>query len=238
MYIQKLNKWHWGWAFLMVLVIFSCGKDDGPTTEFSIKGLHDVDLEENGSVQLDVTIELQSPNAEQVTLSLEGAPEGLSLSFNRVTDKPTFTVHLYIRDDSSSGGIYPITVKARSAKGTEHTATFNITTHDKTCIAKASGYYRGTCICKDGTGLIFNNMHFQPGGPDEKKLVFLWQDAVIYAIIDCNKNRLTIPQQSTTNYTIVGEGYLDRNYTIINFDYKQYHRNGKVVDCNAHFIRK
>lgn len=218
--------------------IFSCGKNEGPSTDFSINGLQDIDLEENGSEVVDVTIELKSPNAEQVTLSLEGVPEGLSLSFNRITDKPTFTVKLYVRDDSSKGGIYPITVRARSAKGTEHTQTFNVTTHDKTCILKASGYYHGTCICKDGTGLIFNNMHFLPGGEDEKKLVFLWQDAVIYAIIDCNKNRLTIPQQSTSNYTIVGEGYLDRNYTIINFDYKQYHRNGNVVDCNAHFIKK
>ncbi len=238
MNIGASNKWHWRLTLCLCLFIFSCGKDEGPSTEFSINGLHDIDLPESSSIEVDVTIELESPNAEQVTLSVTGAPEGLSLTFNRITDKPTFTVKLYIKDDSTEGGVYPITVKARSAKGVEHVTTFNITTHNKTCIAKASGYYRGTSICKDGSGLIFNNMQFLTDPDDDTKLVFLWQDAVIYANVNCNKNRLTIPLQSTGNYTIIGEGYLDKNYTIINFDYKQHHHNGKIVECNAHFIRK
>ncbi|MBW7914407.1 MAG: hypothetical protein H3C54_12115 [Taibaiella sp.] len=220
------------------MLIFSCGKDQGPTTEFSINGLSDIDLPESSSMVVDVTIEQESPVAEQVTLSVSGAPEGLTVNFNRATDKPTFTAKLYIKDDSTEGGVYPITVKARSAKGVEHATTINVTTHDKTCIAKAVGYYRGTSICQDGSGLIFNNMQFHPDPDDPTKLVFLWQDAVIYAIVNCNKNRLTIPLQSTGNYTIMGEGYLDKNYTIINFDYTQHHRNGKEVKCNAHFIKK
>lgn len=232
------NKLQTGLVIAICLLVFSCGKKVAPSTEFSINGLYDIDIPENGSLILDVTIELKSENAEQVTLSVEGAPEGLALEFNRSTDLPTFTAKLYIKDDSSNGGVYPITVKARSAKGVEHATKFNITTHDKTCIAKAAGLYRGTSICKDGSGLIFNNMQFLTDPDDDKKLVFLWQDAVIYANVNCNKNRLTIPLQSTGNYTIMGEGYLDKNYTIINFDYKQHHRNGKIVECNAHFIRK
>lgn len=238
MYIRIVKKWQWSIAICMFLFIFSCGKDKGPSTEFSIIGLHDIDLPESSSLVVDVTIEQQSPVAEQVTLSASGAPEGLTMNFNRTTDKPTFTVKLYIKDDSTEGGTYPITVEAISAKGVKHITTFNITTHNKTCIEKASGYYRGTSICQDGSGLIFNNMHFLTDSADNTKLVFLWQDAVVYAIVNCNKNRLTIPLQSTGNYTITGEGYLDRNYTVINFDYKQHHRNGKVVECNAHFIKK
>lgn len=238
MYFQTLNKRVWGLIFYICLFVFSCGKDEGPTTDFSINGLHDIDLPESSSIVVDVLIEQVSPNAEQVTLSVSGAPDGLTVTFNRLTDKPSFNAKLYIKDDSTVGGVYPITVKARSAKGVEHTTTFNITTHNKTCIKKAAGYYRGTSICKDGSGLIFNNMQFLTDPDDDTKLVFLWQDAVIYANVNCNKNRLTIPLQSTGNYTIIGEGYLDKNYTVINFDYKQNHRNGKVVECNAHFIRK
>ncbi len=225
-------------AICTVFLFISCGKEKKPATEFTINGLHDVVLEENGSETVEVQVELKSINAEQVHLSVEGAPDGLNLSFNRVTDKPTFTAKLYMKDDSSRAGEYPITLKARSARGTEHTTTFKVTTREKTCALKASGYYRGTCMCKDGSGLIFNDMHFVTDPDDKSKLVFVWQNALIYAIVNCNRNLLTIPLQSTGAYSIHGEGYLDKNYTIISFDYTQYHRNGKEVKCSAHFIRK
>lgn len=223
------------WA---LVVLASCAKKEGPTTDFSINGLRNVALEENGSDMIEVQLELKSPNAEQVELSLEGAPDGLNLSFDRLIDKPTFTAKLYVRDDSCAAGEYPITLKARSARGTVHTASFNVTAREKTCAMKAAGFYRGTCVCRDGSGLIFNDMRFLTDPDHIDRLVFVWQNAIIYAVVNCNRNLLTIPPQSTGTYIIYGSGYLDENYKIISFEYTQRHRNGSEVKCSAHFVKK
>lgn len=218
-------------------LVFSCEKPE-EKTNFTITGIRDVSLGENGSASIELQVEQVSAKSEQVTLSVEGLPNGVTATFNKVTDRPSFGVSLYVKDDSSKKGEYPITLKAVSASGVEKTFSFKIFTVDKTCAKKASGLYHATSICRDGKGLIFNNFYFWNDSTDLTRLYFNWNQQLAYAVVNCNKNQLEIPLQTVGDYKIYGQGYIDENYTIINIDYTQKFNNGDTVSCNAHFIKK
>jgi len=218
--------------------ISSCEKTSAPATDYKINGIKDIVLTENGSDKIELSVELLSKDAEQITLSIEGTPSGVSPNFDRVTDKPPFTASLYLKDDSSKGGEYVATLNAKSASGVAKSYTFKITTYDKTCSKKASGLYTGTSICRDGDGLIFGEFIFFEDPNDKSKLFFYWNKQLAYGVINCNKNSITIPVQRVGNFKIHGQGYLDNNYKLINFDYTETYDNGDTVSCNAHFIKK
>lgn len=221
----------------LIIIINGCDKPQ-EAADFTITGIRDVSLTENGNESIELKVEQISAKAEQVTLTAEGVPDGITASFNKVTDKPPFGVSLYLKDDSSKKGAYPITLKARSASGIEKSYSFNITTVDKTCAIKASGLYQATSICRDGKGLIFNNFYFWNDSTDLTRLYFYWNQQQAYALVNCNRNLITIPVQTVGNYKIYGQGYIDQNYTVINIDYTQKFNNGDTVSCNAHFIKK
>lgn len=220
------------------LIILSCGKEKNAPTDFKINGINDIVLEENGSQVLDLNVELLSTNAEQVTLTTKNVPEGLTLSFNRTTDKPPFDATLHIKDDSTKGGVYNISLVGTSATGLMHSYDFTITTSEKTCAKKASGLYHGTSTCRDGNGLIFGDMYFSVDSNNKDKLFFIWNNTAVYGIVNCNRNLITIPLQSVGTYKFSGEGYLDKNYTLIDFDYIERYSNGDTISCNAYFVKK
>jgi|GEM_PF-5891884 len=220
------------------LFILSCDKNEGPATDFKINGVNDVMLGENGSGVLELNVELLSNNAEQVTLSIANVPPGVSQNFNRTTDKPPFTTSLYIKDDSSQAGDHIVTLTGTSATGVEHSYNFTITTLEKTCAKKASGLYYGTSLCRDGDGLVFNNFYFLSDSNDKNKLFFTWNQKPVYALINCNKNKFTIPLQDVGAFKLNGEGKLDQNYTTIDFAYTERYDNGDTITCNAFFYKK
>lgn len=220
------------------LLILSCGKEKDAPTDFRINGIKDVVLEENGSEVIALSVELLSSNAEQVTLKLQNVPNGLSPNFNRTTDKPPFSADLYLKDDSTKGGEHQITIIGTSASGLIRSYDFTITTREKTCAKKASGLYEGTSTCRDGNGLIFGAMYFSVDSNNKDKLFFIWNNTAVYGIINCNRNQITIPMQSVGKYTFSGQGYLDKNYTLIDFDYIERYSNGDTISCNAHFLKK
>ena len=87
-------------SLTVIICMASCDKPKGPATDYRINGIKDIVLPENGSEKMELSVELQSENAEQVTLSVEGVPSGVTANFDRVTDKPSFVVSLYLKDDS------------------------------------------------------------------------------------------------------------------------------------------
>ncbi|MCB9047156.1 MAG: hypothetical protein H6550_13570 [Chitinophagales bacterium] len=221
------------------LVVASCGKKEEPPIEFKINGIKNITIQENGAEELTLDVELVSNNSEQITLSLENMPEGISPNFNRTTDKPPFTASLYLKDDSSKGGEYHPVLKGVSATGVEKSYEFTITTFEKTCALKAAGLYHGTSTCRNGTGENSDANNFVVDPNDKSKLYFTWWNGqTVYCTVNCNKKQIIIPKQYVGTYTLSGEGFMDQNYTIIDFDYTQRFSNGDTLSCYAHFFKK
>lgn len=226
-------------VFLLIgILIISCNKAEDPKIDFNINGLADVTLDENGSVVKNLTIEHLNGPAEQVTLTIDGLPDGISASFNISTGQPPFDATLYIKDDSSKGDIYEVNVLARSASGIEHAYPFKITTLQKTCTKKASGLYEGTSTCRDGQGQIYNYINFEEDSVSKDRLYFVWQQNPLYVDVNCNTKQLTMPLQTSGDHKISGDGYLTENYTVIRLNYIEWDNNGDSISCFAIFKKR
>lgn len=221
-----------------LLVWSSCKKTEQPDIDYTIAGIKDVSLDENGSETVPLNIKLLSAKGEQVTLSLEGLPDGVSSSFNLTTGEPPFNSNLYIKDDSSQGGSYAVQLKAHSASGIDKDFTFKINTLAKTCGKKLAGIYTGTNICRDGNGEGFNTIEFWQDGKDPYQLNFTWNKTLLHLTVNCNTNQITIPIQTFEDRKIIGSGYADQNYSVIDMDFTQYFKTGDTVSCSGHYIKK
>lgn len=224
--------------FFCAIMVLSCSKPEEPALDFRIDGLKNVVLDENGSEVVPLSIMLVSGTPEQITLSIEGLPDGVSASFNISTGSPNFDVELYIKDDSSYSGTKEVTLKAKSASGVIHPYTFKVTTLEKTCTKKATGLYEGTSTCRDGNGQIYGNINFLEDPDRNDRLYFVWQQSALHLDVNCNTKRFTLPLQTFGDIKISGDGYLDENYTLIRIDYKEWHSNGDTITCNAIFRKK
>ena len=220
------------------LAFGACKKPFVSNTDFEVTGVRDVSLAENGGDAMSLNISQLSGTAELVTLSVSGLPEGVSIGFNPATAMPDFQSSLLLKDDSSAGGTYNITLTARAAHGKERKYKFTLTTLDKTCAKKLAGVYHCTYYRRTGTGAIIDNFTFYEDPTDKDKLLFRWNDHDAELVVNCNKNRLTIPYQDVGKFKIIGDGFFEDNYQVIDFDYMERHDNGDTISCAAHFIRK
>ena len=230
---------YYGIALPLLILIFycACGKIAEPNIEYDVDGIHDVSIVENGNVRVMLNVNPKSKKSELVTLSLSGLPSGVSYSFNNTVGEPPFSTELYIKDDSSKGGDYQVQLLSNSASGKNHSYDFKLTTADKSCAKKISGMYQATAICRDNTGDILNRLEVTPDSSNINMLHFVWRGKIMNLIINCNKNQVTLPAQTIDNYKISGSGYIDANYSIINFDYIERHNNGDTVSCNMHMVK-
>lgn len=217
------------------LILFSCNKTEEPDIDFSVSGLTDVLLSENGSEELVLNVDLKQGSPEQVTLSVEGLPDGVSASFNTTTGQPNFESKLFIKDDSSSGGVYDVTLMATSASGVAHPYNFKLTTLEKTCAEKLSDIYLCTITYKNGGGKIFNNLKVSEDDLVHDKMNFIWGGDLLYINVDCNTNKVTMPLQYTADASVRGDGYVDEDYSVIRINYTEYYDNGDSVGCIAYF---
>lgn len=219
-------------------IIASCNKPAPPPISFSITGFKDVALAENGSEIVPVKVILEGGTNEQVTLSVEGLPTGVSAYFTVETNKPDFTSNLYLKDDSSKGGNYTVTLKGTSGEGVVKEYPFLLTTLDKTCAKKTSGFYNGTTTRRTGNGDVFTNYNFWLDPVNADRLLFKVNNDTVHMILNCNKNQLTIPRQDVGSYKIQGYGFIDQNYTIIDFYYLESHNNGDTISCDSRFTKQ
>lgn len=225
-------------ASAFFLFLCSCDKIAAPFIDYNIEGIYDLSIGENDNVRLNLEIIPQSSKTELVTLSVTGLPSGVSYSFNNTVGEPPFSTELYIKDDSSQGGTQDIELLAISASGKTKSYSFKLTTAEKSCTKKIAGLFQATSICRNNTGDILNRLEVVTDSTDISMLHFVWRGKLIDLIVNCNKNLVTLPMQTINNYKISGSGYIDANYTIINFDYTERHNNGDTVSCNMHMIKQ
>ena len=221
-----------------ILAFAACKKPFVSNTKFEVTGVQNMSLAENGGAAMALEVNQISGEAELVTLSVSGLPEGVSVGFNPATAMPGFRSTMQLKDDSSAGGTYNITLTARAAHGREQQYKFTLTTLDKTCAKKLAGTYHCTYYRRTGTGGILDNFTFYEDPTDKDKLLFRWNDHDAELVVNCNKNRLTIPYQDVGKFKIIGNGFFEDNYQVIDFDYMERHDNGDTISCAAHFIRK
>lgn len=217
------------------VILFSCNKTEAPDIDFSVSGLNNTDLSENGHKELVLNVAHTKGSSEQVTLGIEGLPPGVSADFNVQTALPSFETTLHLKDDSSAGGVHEVTVTATSASGIVHPYTFKLTTHEKTCAQKLSAIYLCTITFANGGGRIYNNIQVSEDSKVKNRLNYRWGDHLMHIDVNCNTNKVIMPLQYIDKGYVKGEGYVDQNYSVIRVNYAEYHDNGEKVSGIAYF---
>lgn len=225
-------------VLLASFTLAACNKSTPPPIVYSISGVEDVFLSENGSKTLSLEVKHESGTLEPVTLSMEGLPPGVSADFSTSVNSPDYKSSLYLKDDSAKGGIHNVTLKGRSARGVVKNYNFELTTLDKTCARKAAGAYDGATTCTNSGGQVLNPFYFAEDPKNIDRLLFTWNNYPAYLIINCNREKFSIPLQSVGSYRIEGEGNFSLNYTVMEFNYQELHKNGDIVNCSAKFVKK
>jgi len=108
-------------ALLLTPVLFaSCKKSDGPSNEFIINGIHDVNLGTAGGNILAVAVAQTSGTQEPVTITVTGLPAGLSADVQPASGTPAFGAAItFSRTANTAGGTYPIHIVGTSASYTK-----------------------------------------------------------------------------------------------------------------------
>lgn len=98
-------------------LVFSCKKEDEPESfDFNISGIERIEVKVEERVSLKLLITCNDAAPENVFLSLEDVPEGVTYSFDRVMGMPGFEAHLDIQVSSkTSGGLHTLKLVGTSS---------------------------------------------------------------------------------------------------------------------------
>jgi hypothetical protein len=100
---------------------FSCKKGDGTSVDssYTINGIHDVDMTQQNANVLTLMLEQKASSKQQnVTISVENLPAGVSADIQPANGIPSFaSVITFYNDFLSPGGKYPIKIVGTSAAG-------------------------------------------------------------------------------------------------------------------------
>jgi hypothetical protein len=136
--------------FLVVVLIgFACDPDKISLLDYVITEPDDVTLTQGQKDTVDIGTRLVFGQAEEMTLSLSGLPDGVTGSFDTVTATLPFSSHLALSASSTAKeGTYPLLLKGLSAKTSKvKEVNFNLIIVAST--AKKSGIYEALAINKN-----------------------------------------------------------------------------------------
>ena len=97
----------------MIVALFnSCKKEDAKNAmDFKITGIANTTIIRNQTLDVNLKVLFLGGNKEEVTLSVQGMPNGVIINFNPVKGEPDFSLTETIHADASSdSGVFPITI--------------------------------------------------------------------------------------------------------------------------------
>lgn len=109
-------------ALLLAPILFaSCSKSDsGPSNEFVINGIHDVNIGTVGGNILGLTVMQSSGTQEPVTLSVTDLPAGVSADIQPASGTPAFASSItFTRTGNAAAGTFPIHIVGTSSSYTK-----------------------------------------------------------------------------------------------------------------------
>jgi|GEM_PF-5812930 hypothetical protein len=130
----------------MLITIAACKKKDPPavlpsiadTTDsnamtYIVGGLSDMSISWEDEKQMPLAITYTAGDQEQLSLSVEGAPEGVTVSFDVVKGLPPFVSILMIKTNVSKDGVYPLNLICETSKGKKKSFPFTLTIATTDC---------------------------------------------------------------------------------------------------------
>lgn len=214
---------------LLVLGAFSCTKSKttvnnytslpgGNTPAFSVNGLSDITLTNlfSHSYTLYINVTYQDSAQENVTLSLSGLPQGITMDTSWIhSGIPSFNTSITFYDTTAAGatpGTYPITLTATTASGNKKFYTVNLNVLPMP--TQFLGSYDSCFLYCGPTQMYSDSVYLDASIPNKIWFAnFANSGHHVYGIISTG-GQLTIPAQTFGANTYSGSGSLSPVHVI------------------------
>jgi hypothetical protein len=232
---------------LLVVGLASCkpNRNDKATT-YNVSNVHDIELTQGEEYSYELFLSYIGPVQENVTLDIEGLPEGITYDFSKWGGIPSFNTEVTLRNNSAEPGTYECVLTTTGDKTGEKSYDFTVTVKTEPLCGTLGTYtYNLTSLCDPSLfgGLLTTSETVTAAMPPVENAVnpvrFAnfggYSGLIVQGKINCTNNKVEIPLQSVgTNLEISGTGTFTSagmtiSYTIYN--------NGVQTPCSFTMIK-
>jgi hypothetical protein len=229
---------------LFCIGLASCkpNRNNKPTT-YSVNNVHDIELSQGEEYAFELFLNYLGPVQENVTLDIEGLPEGISADFSKTGGIPSFTTEVTLRNNSADPGVYNVQLITTGSQTGEKAYDFTITVEtDPLCGVLGTYTYTAICDPLDSTIVVSTSEVVTSATVPVQDAVnpvrfenFGRRGWVVTANINCATGKVEIPLQSvgggmevsgTGTFTASG---MQVSYTI--------YSSASPVNCNFTLLR-
>lgn len=218
--------------------IYSCSKPGNSNgTTYTVSGITAISLAQGESDALNLNIQTVGSYQEQVSLDVDGLPDGVSVSFAPKSGTPSFNTVVTFTNTSAEIGTYNCRLIVRGTGSKVRYYDFVLTiTNLPTCGIPGTYNYTQTCNGNSGVDTLTsftgsNNVRFRNFGAHG------W---VVMASASCANGTIEVPLQSVGgNVSVGGNGYFNQDGTItVNYTIYTVVGNTTVTnDCTLNMLR-
>lgn len=229
---------------LLCIGLASCkpGTNNKPTT-YTVGNVHNIELSQGEQYAFDLFLNYIGPIQENVSLSMEGLPAGISVDFSKWGGIPSFTTEVVLRNNSADPGVYDVTLVTDGTETGRKTYGYTITVKtDPLCGTLGTYTYTAVCDPLDSSLVVATSEVVTAAQVPVEDAVnpvrfenFGRRGWVVIANINCATGKIEIPIQSvggglevggTGTFTASG---MQVSYTI--------YSSSAPVSCNFTLIR-
>lgn len=118
-------------GIICMLFFFSCVKENDVSMDFKITGVNNKTITRGDEIEMPLKVFYLGGEKEDVTVSAENLPSGVSITFDNDTGEPDFSLTATVTVDiNTSSATYVIPFKVRSGGDKFITKDFNLTVAD------------------------------------------------------------------------------------------------------------
>ncbi|MEP7263763.1 MAG: immunoglobulin-like domain-containing protein [Bacteroidota bacterium] len=118
-------------GILCLLFFFSCVKENDVSMDFKITGVNNKTITRGNGIEMPLKVFYLGGEKQDVTVSVENLPSGISITFDNSTGEPDFSLLASVAVDiNTPAGTYVIPFKVKSEADKFITKDFNLTVAD------------------------------------------------------------------------------------------------------------
>lgn len=224
---------------LATLLLASCDKKENTIPDpsliedstYIINGLSSISVSQFGSNYTPLELLYKQGKQDEVTLSVEGLPDGTEATFNPKSGVPGFNTYMKVESRLATPGEYPVTLVGTSASGTKKRYNFNVTIRNNyNCDSVMMMYVNQLYTLNHPTGdTIYSNSRVQFGFTLGEPKYFIYDLVVdtangtvvstqnasggsfnaIELVVDCGKNIISMPGKTIRVYNVNLRTYVE-----------------------------
>jgi hypothetical protein len=246
----------YGYIYIIILALsaWGCSKSNTPVTPYypddygpfayKIEGIGDTSVERLGTTAKLAYVKKISGPSEDVLLTVENLPEGVTVSFEPEKAKPPFNLYMTIKAGKTAEGDYPVVINSYSkTTGIKRTPmTITVKPYGNEAKGLAGAFHEQHNCSQTGENGFNVFVEVANTATNRVNIKGFWSSSwtnIVYADLNASKKTLVIPAQITNGLEYKGTGTYTEDLMTINYSVADTF-GAKLVkeSCTATFVRQ